>query len=62
MTVTLLSLTMDGENIMFKRIKQRARKCLAQRRTQPKPEEDLGGGDFCSLQEQVPTDDDQPLD
>jgi hypothetical protein len=47
---------------MFKRIKQFARKRLTQPRTQPKPEEDLGGGDFCSLQEQPSTDDDQPLD
>jgi hypothetical protein len=53
-----------GENIMFKRIKQLARKQLrpSKRRTQPQPEEDLGGGDICSLQEQPSTDDDQPLD
>jgi hypothetical protein len=31
-------------------------------RTQPQPEEDLGGGDICSLQEQPSSDDDQPLD
>jgi hypothetical protein len=51
------------ENIMFKRIKQLAWKHLPlKRRTQPQPEEDLGGGDICSLQEQPSTDDDQPLD
>jgi len=52
-----------GENIMFKRIKQLAKKQRPpKRRTQPQPEEDLGGGDICSLQEQPSTDDDQPLD
>ena len=52
-----------GESIMFKRIKQLARKQRRpKRRTQPQPEEDLGGGDICSLQEQPSTDDDQPLD
>jgi hypothetical protein len=52
-----------GENIMFKRIKQPAGKPRQpKRRTQPQPEEDLGGGDICSLQEQPSTDDDQPLD
>jgi hypothetical protein len=51
------------ENTMFKRIKQLARKQRPpKRRTQPQPEEDLGGGDICSLQEQPSTDDDQPLD
>jgi hypothetical protein len=29
---------------------------------QPPPEENLGGGDICSLQEQPSTDDDKPLD
>jgi hypothetical protein len=48
-------------NAMFERIKQFARR-LPQRRSQPQPEEDLGGGDICSLQEQPSTDDDQPLD
>jgi hypothetical protein len=64
MPVTFLQLTMaQGENIMFKRIKRLARKHLPlKRRTQPQPEEDLGGGDICSLQEQPSTDDDQPLD
>jgi hypothetical protein len=48
---------------MFKRLKQLAEKQLRpKRRTQPQPEEDFGGGDFCSLQEQPSTDDDQPLD
>lgn len=28
----------------------------------PPPEEDLGGGDICSIQEQPSTDDDKPLD
>lgn len=28
----------------------------------PPPEEDLGGGDVCSLQEQPSTEDDTPLD
>jgi len=32
------------------------------KRPQPLPEEDLGGGDICSLQEQPSTDDDKPLD
>jgi hypothetical protein len=51
------------ENIMFKRIKQLAKKHRRpKRRAQPPPEEDLGGGDICSLQEQPSTDDDQPLD
>jgi hypothetical protein len=50
------------ENIMFKRLKQLASKYQGKRRTQPLPEEDLGGGDICSLQEQPSTDDDQPLD
>jgi len=31
------------------------------RRQQPVAEEDFGGGDICSLQEQTSTDDDQPL-
>jgi hypothetical protein len=48
---------------MFKRIKQLAKKQRSRKqRTQPQPEEDLGGGDICSLQEQPSTDDDQPLD
>jgi hypothetical protein len=46
---------------MFEGIKQFARR-LPQRHSQPQPEEDLGGGDICSLQEQPSTDDDQPLD
>lgn len=28
----------------------------------PPPEEDLGGGDICSLQEEPSTDDDRPLE
>jgi hypothetical protein len=28
----------------------------------PAPEEDLGGGDICSLEWRPPTDDDKPLD
>ena len=28
----------------------------------PPPEEELGGGDFCSLDEQPSSDDDKPLD
>jgi hypothetical protein len=28
----------------------------------PPPEEQLGGGDICSLEEQPSTDDDKPLD
>jgi hypothetical protein len=31
-------------------------------RKQPPPEEDLGGGDICSLEWKPPTDDDKPLD
>jgi hypothetical protein len=46
---------------MFARIKQLAGR-LALWRSQPEPEEELGGGDICSLQEQPSTDDDQPLD
>jgi hypothetical protein len=62
MPVTFLQLN-TWENIMFKRIKQLAKKRRpSKRRTQPQPEEDLGGGDICSLQEQPSTDDDQPLD
>jgi hypothetical protein len=53
----------QGENIMFKLIKQLVRMHRSPKgRTQPLPEEDLGGGDICSLQEQPSTDDDQPLD
>jgi hypothetical protein len=48
---------------MFKRLIQLAQKQRPpQWRMQPEPEEDLGGGDICSLQEQSSTDDDQPLD
>jgi hypothetical protein len=58
MPVTFLQLyNGTGENIMFERIKQLARKQRPpKRRTQPQPEEDLGGGDICSLQEQPSTD------
>jgi hypothetical protein len=64
MPATFLQLTMaHGENIMFKLIKQLVRMQRSPKlRTQPLPEEDLGGGDICSLQEQPSTDDDQPLD
>ena len=31
-------------------------------RMHPPPEEDLGGGDICSLEERPSTDDDKPLD
>jgi hypothetical protein len=31
-------------------------------RMHPPPEEDLGGGDICSLEERSSTDDDKPLD
>lgn len=34
----------------------------ARRANDPPPEEDLGGGDICSLQEQPSTEDDKPLD
>jgi hypothetical protein len=48
---------------MLKRLIQLAGKQRPpKQRTQPQPEEDFGGGDFCSLQEQPSTDDDQPLD
>jgi hypothetical protein len=51
------------ENIVLRRIKQFVRNHrLLKRRRQPQAEEDLGGGDICSLQEQPSTDDDQPLD
>jgi hypothetical protein len=46
---------------MFERIKRLATQ-PSQRRSNPEPEEDLGGGDICSLQEQPSTDGDQPLD
>jgi hypothetical protein len=50
------------ENIMFKLIRRFAEQLKARRRMHPpKAEEDLGGGDICSLQEQASTDDDQPL-
>ena len=64
MPVTFLQLyNGTEENIMFRRIMQLAKKQRPpKRRTQPKPEEDLGGGDICSLQEYPSTDDDQPLD
>jgi hypothetical protein len=64
MPLTFLQLTLaQGENIMFKRIKQLvSMHRWPKRRTQPQAEEDLGGGDICSLQEQPSTDDDQPLD
>ena len=32
------------------------------RRPQPPSEEDLGGGDICSLEKEPSTDDDKPLD
>jgi hypothetical protein len=48
-------------NTVFERIKQFATQS-SKRRCQPEPEDDLGGGDICSLQEQPSTDDDQPLD
>jgi hypothetical protein len=32
------------------------------RRQQPVAEDEFGGGDICSLPEQAPTEDDQPLD
>jgi hypothetical protein len=63
MPVTFLQLTMaQRENIMLKRIKRLVRMHRLLKRRQPQPEEDLGGGDICSLQEQPSTDDDQPLD
>ena len=63
MPVTFLQLTMaQRENIMFKRIKRLVRMRRLLKRRQPEAEEDLGGGDICSLQEQPSTDDDQPLD
>jgi len=63
MPVTFLQLTMaQRENIMFKRIKRLVRMRRLLERRQPEAEEDLGGGDICSLQEQPSTDDDQPLD
>ena len=47
---------------MFKLIKRFAKQLKSRRRMHPPPEEDLGGGDICSLQEQASTDNDQPLD
>jgi hypothetical protein len=34
----------------------------AARRDHPPPEDELGGGDICSLERMPPTDDDKPLD
>jgi hypothetical protein len=49
--------------MMFKLIKRFAKQLKSRRRMHPpQAEEDLGGGDICSLQEQAATDDDQPLD
>ena len=63
MPVSFLQLTMaQRENIMFKRIKRLVRMRRLLKRRQPEAEEDLGGGDICSLQEQPSTEDDQPLD
>lgn len=63
MPVTFLQLiTAQGENIMLKRIKRLVRMHRLLKRRQPQAEEELGGGDICSLQEQPSTDDDQPLD
>jgi hypothetical protein len=35
---------------------------VATRRIRPPPEDELGGGDICSLEWKPPTDDDKPLD
>lgn len=35
---------------------------LADLHSQPPPEEQLGGGDICSLEEEPSTEDDKPLD
>jgi hypothetical protein len=48
---------------MFKLIKRFAKQLKSRRQMHPpQAEEDLGGGDICSLQERASTDDDQPLD
>jgi hypothetical protein len=48
---------------MFRSIRQLGKMMVSTKRQgQPPAEEDLGGGDICSLQEQPSTDDDQPLD
>jgi hypothetical protein len=48
---------------MFRSIKQLGKMMLSpKQRGQPLAEEDLGGGDICSLQEQPSTDDDEPLE
>jgi hypothetical protein len=48
---------------MFRSIRQLGKMMLsAQLQWQPPAEEDLGGGDICSLQEQPSTDDDEPLE
>jgi hypothetical protein len=50
-------------NIMFRSIRQLGKMMVsAKRGGQPPAEEDLGGGDICSLQEQPSTDDDEPLE
>jgi hypothetical protein len=48
---------------MFRSIRQFGKMMLsAKRQGQPPAEEDLGGGDICSLQEQPSTADDEPLE
>ena len=48
---------------MLRSISQLGKMMLsAKRQGQPPAEEDFGGGDICSLQEQPSTDDDEPLE
>ena len=48
---------------MLRSISQLGKRMLsAKRQGQPPAEEDFGGGDICSLQEQPSTDDDEPLE
>lgn len=36
--------------------------CVEPNEVHPPPEDELGGGDICSVEEQPSTDDDRPLD
>ncbi|MDF3813686.1 MULTISPECIES: hypothetical protein [Rhodopseudomonas] len=47
---------------MFSSKPQQQKKPPPPKRYEPLPEQDFGGGDICSLEEQPSTDDDMPLD
>jgi hypothetical protein len=44
------------------RAKQKKKQTPVERDDHPPPEDELGGGDICSLEEAPSTDDDKPLD